>query len=89
MGVRLKQYALTAMGTGGPPAYLKAVAEWVRFLAMLLFKGQCGADEPSAFRHPLSSQAPMRVTSRTLWALDKKDCTHCLGRCLEQLDSEK
>jgi hypothetical protein len=60
------------ISAGGPPACLKAVAEWVGFLAIRLFNRQHGADEPSALRHPLFSQASMRTSPRTLWALDKK-----------------
>ena len=42
------------LAAGGPPAYLKTVAEWVGFLAIRLFNWQHEADEPSALRHPLS-----------------------------------
>ena len=63
---------MSCRNAGGPPAYLKAVVAGGGVLALRLFNGQRGADEPSALRHPLSSQASMRTSPRTLWALDKK-----------------
>ena len=55
------------ISAGGPPAYLKAVDEWVGFLAIRISNRQRGADEPSALRHPpLLAGIPAHLPSHTL-----------------------